>query len=170
MGLHLGLGLPIQDPGPPECHDGTWRVSVESHGPPPQWSIDRHAMGLFNTTYCLLMPQLYKDDDALGPCCPVDHILAPDTWQLIQGPNGVLSHLGRHGWGCIIILALLNGASTCLIQLKAHEAIHCAPQSLGSTTDVLLGNQGANPLVIILRALLFFMSLRGLILALQRSF
>jgi len=79
VGLHLGLGLPIQDPRPLGVHDGICRVRVESHGPPPQQSIECHAKGFFSTTYFLFMPQPYGDDDALGPHSPAGNILVLDT-------------------------------------------------------------------------------------------
>jgi len=161
-GYPFGLDLRIWSLRPPKGHNGACRVSIESHGPPLQQSIDCHAMGFFSTTYFLLVPRLHIHDDALGPCCPTDHILAPYTWQLIQSLDDVLSHPGRYSTTFIIILALINGTLTCLIQLETHEAIHCAPQPLGSTTNVFLGNQGAAPLVIIMRAL-FILADGGLI-------
>ena len=78
-GSPFGHGLPVQGLSSPEGLNGTCRVSVESHEPPQQQSIDCQTMGFSNITYCLFVPQLYKDDDALGPCCLTSHILALDT-------------------------------------------------------------------------------------------
>lgn len=88
MGFHLGLGLSIQDPSPPKDHNGICRVNVESHEPPFMQNIDCHTMGFFNTTICLCVPQLFRDDDALGPCFPSRLPITLDTFAADLGPRG----------------------------------------------------------------------------------
>lgn len=59
-------------------------------------------MGFFSTIIFLFVAPVIQDDDALGLRCPNRLHIAPDTWQLIQGPEEAVSFLGRYGRACVI--------------------------------------------------------------------
>lgn len=129
-------------------------------------------MGLFRTTLGLIMPQSCRYGDALGPHFPTSHILARNSWYMIMWPrwDSVLPretwkesnpHYFSYGWSINM-----------LIQLETHETISYAlmpSQPLGNTINVFLANQGANPLVIIMRALIFDFSHGGIFQAFQQT-
>lgn len=128
-------------------------MSVESHGPPLQQSIDCHTMGFFSIASFLFMPQLSRDDDALGPCYP-KHLagdLGPRGGHVLYGKawEGICHHSSPYLWSIDIVWSSWIPMWP-LLMPKSH---------LGAPFYVLLEDEGATYLSIVYGALSLIMTL-----------